>query len=221
MTTDAELREDEDAPHNVVVDNPALPRVLLLGDSISLGYTVGVRQLLSGRANVHRPPCNCQHTAFGLAHLREWLGAGPWHVVHFNWGIWDTHLLHDGHPEFHMCIVPTAQEDLPGAYVRHERPVYQEHLRQIIEILRETGARLIWASSTPVRCRKGARQQVLPDYNDAAAEVMAEAGIAINDLHAFALPEIDAWQSDDLVHFAPLGNDRLAERVAHVVAAAL
>jgi hypothetical protein len=36
-------------------DDPALPRVLLIGDSISMGYTLPVRTALKGKANVHRP----------------------------------------------------------------------------------------------------------------------------------------------------------------------
>src|SRR5512137_2492523 len=38
-----------------VSDDPKLPRVLLIGDSISIGYTLPVRKLLAGKANVHRP----------------------------------------------------------------------------------------------------------------------------------------------------------------------
>ncbi len=49
-----------------VEDLPGLPRVLLLGDSISIGYTLGVRARLQGRANVHRPPENCGDTARGV-----------------------------------------------------------------------------------------------------------------------------------------------------------
>ena len=35
-----------------------LPNVLILGDSISLGYTPAVKRKLAGRANVSRPGCN-------------------------------------------------------------------------------------------------------------------------------------------------------------------
>ncbi|MEC8895625.1 MAG: hypothetical protein VX675_04820, partial [Planctomycetota bacterium] len=48
-----------------VTDVEGLPRVLLIGDSISIGYTVGVRELLSGKANVHRPLTNCGPTTKG------------------------------------------------------------------------------------------------------------------------------------------------------------
>jgi hypothetical protein len=36
--------------------DPKLPRVLLIGDSISKGYTPEVQKLLAGKANVHFSP---------------------------------------------------------------------------------------------------------------------------------------------------------------------
>src|SRR4051812_8183558 len=61
-----------------VNDDPALPRVLLIGDSISIGYTIPVRELLKGKANIHRPAANCGPTKRGLAQLDKWLGDGRW-----------------------------------------------------------------------------------------------------------------------------------------------
>src|SRR5688572_1778820 len=72
-----------------VTDDPALPRVLLLGDSISMGYTVPVRERLKGVANVHRPAANCGPTERGVANLDKWLGDGKWDVIHFNFGLHD------------------------------------------------------------------------------------------------------------------------------------
>ena len=76
--------------------DPALPNVLVLGDSISIGYTKDVRKLLEGRANVFRPmrpdgkgPDNCGDTTIGLANLDRWLAGPRWDVIHFNWGLWD------------------------------------------------------------------------------------------------------------------------------------
>ena len=45
-----------------IVDVAGLPRVLLIGDSISIGYTLPVREALKGKANVHRPAGNCSST---------------------------------------------------------------------------------------------------------------------------------------------------------------
>ena len=51
--------------------------MLILGDSISLGYTPPVRKLLTSMAEVLRPAENCQHTAYGLKRIDAWLGNSP------------------------------------------------------------------------------------------------------------------------------------------------
>jgi hypothetical protein len=68
------------------VDKPGLPRVLIVGDSISMGYTPPVRRLLDGVANVHRPKTNCRWSAYGDEHIEEWVGDSKWDVIHCNCG---------------------------------------------------------------------------------------------------------------------------------------
>ena len=70
-----------------------LPKVLILGDSISLGYTPAVKRKLAGRANVSRPGCNCGPSQFYLRNMRSWVGTNHWDVIHVNFGIWDNHYL--------------------------------------------------------------------------------------------------------------------------------
>src|SRR5262249_23387958 len=65
-----------------VQDDPKLPRVLLIGDSVSRGYTQAARKALAGKANVHRAPENCGPTANGLNKLDVWLGDRHWKVIH-------------------------------------------------------------------------------------------------------------------------------------------
>ena len=79
-----------------VVDDPKLPRVLLIGDSISMGYTVPVRNLLKGKANVHRIMENGGPTTNGLAKIKLWLGNSKWDVIHFNFGLHDLKLVAAG-----------------------------------------------------------------------------------------------------------------------------
>jgi acyl-CoA thioesterase-1 len=69
MKVDAAAFEDPNAI-------PSLPNVLLVGDSISIGYTLPVRELLEGKASIFSPPINCQSTIQGLRLLDEWLGNG-------------------------------------------------------------------------------------------------------------------------------------------------
>ena len=57
-----------------IEDQPGLPRVLLIGDSISIGYTIPVRNLLKGKVNVHRIPTNGGPTIKGLNQIEAWIG---------------------------------------------------------------------------------------------------------------------------------------------------
>ncbi|MCA9249299.1 MAG: hypothetical protein KDA42_19390, partial [Planctomycetales bacterium] len=72
------------------------PRVLLLGDSISIGYTPYVQKMLADEAVVLRPTRgkgaeNCQGTNYGAMEVDRWLqiDGGHWDVIHFNFGLHD------------------------------------------------------------------------------------------------------------------------------------
>jgi lysophospholipase L1-like esterase len=189
-----------------IVDVPGLPRVLLIGDSISIGYTLPVRETLQGKANVHRPPGNCSSTGYTLSKLEEWLGPGKWDVIHFNWG------LHDA--------------KLPPEGVRHAPPdVYEKNLRQLVTRLKATGAKLIWATTTPVpmggNLAPNRRFDSVDKYNAIAAKVMAELGVATNDLNTAIAPHVATLGRPNDVHFTTEGSEFLAERVTRSVAAQL
>lgn len=192
-----------------VVDDPALPRVLIIGDSISIGYTPAVRALLQGKANVHRIPANGGNTEKGLAHIEEWLGTGHWDVIHFNWGLHDIKRFVDDETQLRKdkAIAPEA---------------YEKNLRALAERLKQTGAKLIWASTTPVP--EGANGRTVGDeveYNRIAARVMGALAIPINDLHAFAKPQLATIQQSANVHFTPEGYAALGKRVAERIGATL
>jgi len=126
-----------------IQDDPSLPRVLLIGDSISIGYTLPVRKMLTGKANVHRTPTNARHTGIGLEKIHEWLGDGRWDVIHFNWG------LHDLCYRSSVAKTPGRRDKVNGRLdLTFEE--YQQNLRKLVRILKATGAELIWASTTPV-----------------------------------------------------------------------
>jgi hypothetical protein len=196
-----------DSPYAVIADQPGLPRVLLIGDSISEGYTLPVRSLLRGQANVHRIPENAGPTTNGLAKLRGWLGAGRWDVVHFNWGLHDLKIMSDGERQVGL-------------------PAYAANLRELVRELKATGARLIWATTTPVpseeaKLKVKRRSADVPLYNAAAATVMAEYRVCVNDLYGLALPQLAAIQYPADVHYHTNGSQVLAQQVATCIAAQL
>ena len=126
------FRVDEVRPEFEPIDDVAgLPRVLLMGDSISIGYTVPVRRLLAGKANIHRIPENGGPSARGVEAIDRWVGEGTWNVIHFNFGLHDIKIMPDGDRQ-------VSKED------------YAANLKILVARLQETGARLIWCTTTPV-----------------------------------------------------------------------
>lgn len=187
----------------------ARPRVLILGDSISIGYTPIVRQNLAGQAEVFRPNENCQHTAHGLAQIKKWLGTEKWDVIHFNWGIWDTHIL-DSRNHLVLNEANAAGE----LHLRHTPEQYRENLVRLVKTLEGTGAKLIFASTTPVMSRSGKRFDDIANLNRVALEVMRQHKIAVNDLYQTVLPNAGKWQTADKVHFNDEGNAQLGKLVS-------
>lgn len=213
-----------------VPDVQGLPRVLLIGDSISMGYTLPVRKMLQGVANVHRPTENCGPTKRGLDHLDMWLAGGHWDVIHFNFGLHDLKYL-----------------DATGKYVPPDQgkqvappEQYGKQLRELTLRLKATGAKVIFATTTPVpeetlgRVRGDEKR-----YNEVAKAVMTELGVPIDDLCAYVVEEqrkMPPRPASDFppprkgikprpgeiqiplnVHFTPEGYDRLAVQVTESI----
>lgn len=209
------------APHPSyagIEDVEDLPRVLLIGDSISMGYTLPVRHTLEGRANVHRPKANCGPTDSGLKYIDKWLGEGKWDVIHFNWGLHD--LMH--------YLGTTAKEDrvphtTASAFRRNSPDQYEAKLRELVAKLQATGAALIWASTTPIP--DSAKGIWKPGdsalYNKIATKVMKENGITTDDLWTFSKPQLTEIQKEGDVHFSPEGSTLLGSEVARVIEEAL
>jgi arylsulfatase A-like enzyme len=193
----------------------ALPRVLLIGDSICGGYEKKVKQLLAGRAEVVKNPGNAEHTATGLKKLDEWLGDGKWDVIHFNWGLWDIAYRNPESKNF-------GHLDKVDGKLTTSLPDYEQNLRTLVARLERTGARLIWASITPVPDGEPGRikgDEVI--YNAVAAKIMAENGVATDDLYTLAIPPLTKLQQPKNVHFTAAGYNLLAGQVADSILAAL
>lgn len=198
-----------------VEDVVGLPRVLLIGDSISIGYTVPVREMLKGKANVHRPLTNCGPTSKGVAEIEKWLGDGKWDVIHFNWGLHDLKYLG---PQGQNLADPMAKD----SHQQVPLDEYEANLRKLVARLKKTGARLIWRSTTPVP--EGARGRVAGDsvkYNAVAKKIMDEHGIAIDDQYSFAMQRLDRIQRKADVHFTPEGSKTLAGQAVAAILKAL
>lgn len=180
-----------------VEDDPLLPRVLIIGDSISVGYTSYVRQALAGKANVHRAPANCGYT-YNVSHdIEDWLGTGKWDVIHFNFGIHDRN-------------TPIA--------------AYEHNLVSTIERLRKTGAKLIWGTTTPIPFNSPYGWMTkfsMMRRNAAAKAVMIRYRVEIDDLFVAVDEHLDVLQRPNDVHFTQAGSKLLGQTVADSITAAL
>jgi lysophospholipase L1-like esterase len=184
-----------------IQDVADLPRVLLIGDSISIGYTLPTRKLLEGKANVHRIPTNGGPTKNGIANLKKWLGDGKWDVIHFNWGIHDLKFMPDGKRQV-------------------EAADYEANLRSLVATLKTTGAKLIWASTTPIpegELNPQRKFGQVPEYNAIAVKVMTENEVAINDLNAWMTPRFEELHKPKDLHYTEAGSEHLARKVAEAI----
>ena len=192
-------------PFDNPVDDPALPRVLIIRDSISIGYTPRVRKLLDGKANVHRPKTNCRWSAFGNEKVVEWIGEEKWDVIHFNFGLWDWY----GWKQENKATPESYAKNLDG----------------IVEKLRSSGTTLVFAVTTPPcigpegKVKLIVTQERAEEFNRAALAVMKKHGLAINNLYSVIGKDRAKYQrGENDVHYNDAGRDLLAKHVAKVIA---
>jgi hypothetical protein len=192
-----------------------LPKALLIGDSISLGYTAHVVAALKGKVDVRHHRGNAQHTGTGLKMLDRWVGETQWDVIHFNWGLWD---LCYRHPQSKA----QGRRDKERGTLTTSLEQYEKNLDQLAGRLKKTKAKLIWAHTTTVPKGEAGRKVVDDDkYNEAAARVMKKHGIEINDLNALtdSFPAA-LFTAPGNVHFKAEGSKQIGQVVAKEISQA-
>jgi dienelactone hydrolase/lysophospholipase L1-like esterase len=188
---------------------PELPKVVLIGDSIRLGYAPAVSRMLAGRAVVVSPEPNGGDSANVLANLETWVLRENPDVVHLNCGLHDLKVSRK-----------TKQHQV-------EIKQYETNLKQIVaRIQKETRATLVFANTTPIiddrHASRGAEfdrsETDVARYNAVAARVMKEAGVPLHDLHWVVEQEGAAGvMLPDGTHYSEAGYTRLGEAVADCV----
>ncbi|MDR1964930.1 MAG: SGNH/GDSL hydrolase family protein [Planctomycetaceae bacterium] len=175
-----------------VKDDPNLPRIILIGDSISRSYTQPVRKLLEGKANVHRAPANCGPTTTGLREIDGWLtegqGNGNWDIIVFNFGIHDRN---------------------------RSTKEYAENLEKLLKKLQKTGAKLLWVRTTPFNDKNDPADAPLrgSHLNEVADKMMKEHGVPICDLYTTFAERAKELIGEDRTHFTETGQKALAEEI--------
>ena len=198
-------------PDPRTLDDPKLPRVLVVGDSISMNYHQAAKTALAGKANYYRVAGNGGPSDRGVSAMELWLGDYTqkglhWDVIQFNHG------LHD---------LKQAYDEKNDSWGRHQVAIedYKKNLELEVSIMKKTGATLIWCETTPVpnssRGPYARRKGEASVYNKAAMEVIRKhPEILVNCLHKTISESksMEKWRKGSDVHFwsgelqAVLGN---------------
>jgi sialate O-acetylesterase len=196
-----------DAPrHSLIselyIEDPHLPRVLIIGDSIAGGHIEPLRKLLARKANVL---IGNSHKGVGIyttsgALRNDTLAKllndrGPFDVIQFNMGI----------HEFAGSRNPEA-----------DAKAYAQRLEQVVKVFKASGAHLIWCSSSGAPAdglieRFPLYLSAATAYNAAALEIMKKHDVTVSDLFAFSQPQITTLQGGDHIHFTGEAKQKIGE----------
>ena len=184
-------------------------KVLLIGDSIRMFYQKEVISQLGNNYEVFAPAENCRFSSYVLNSLRFWLNEFPTpDIIHFNAGLWDTAILY--------------HED--GCFIGLDE--YAKNMKNIVRELKKTGAKIIFATTTPVSDEKEKLLGPMPPahrnsdiliYNKVALEIFAGEDIIVNDLSSKMYPEKEKYLSEDMIHPNDDGVKFLGELVATAI----
>jgi len=195
-------------------ESEARQKILILGDSISMAYGPFVKQQLSEFADVSRPVRNgkdenCAGTIHGVANLDRWLAAaGEVDLIFFNFGLHDLKRVDRDTKNY---------SNNPADPRQAEPDEYRQQLSQIVARLKQTEARLVFVTTTPVPVGDVKPRREVGDplhYNAIARTVVDHQGIEVLDLYAPALKNLAEWQQPVNVHFNPKGSEELAKLVS-------
>ncbi|MEE0808468.1 MAG: SGNH/GDSL hydrolase family protein [Acutalibacteraceae bacterium] len=190
-----------------------MKNVLLIGDSIRMGYDKAVKLTLDGIANVHFPKENCKFAAYVLRFLHEWKPNLPdgerVDVVHFNVGLWDNLRLFGEEP--HTPI-----------------DIYSYYMERICIRIKKLfpDAKVIFATSTSVLSEKMNNDfkrynEDVEQYNAVACEIAKKYGFTVNDLYALSLTLPEDAHSDAVHYYTTTGTEAFANQVLSYLAEAL
>jgi lysophospholipase L1-like esterase len=182
-------------PHT---NETGLPRVLLIGNSITRAYYPEVEKLLQGKAFVGRL---CTSKSLGdpalLEEITLILKSDTFDIIHFNNG------LHGW---------AYTEEEYKKSF-----PVWVETIRKVAP-----SAKLIWATSSPIRQGEGMlelenRTQRIIERNRIAAEYIAGQNIVTDDLFTLVIDHPEYYAGGDGTHLVPIGVTEMAKQVARII----
>ena len=190
-----------------------MKKVVLIGDSIRMGYDKYVKEALAGTAEVYYPDDNCRFACYVLRYLHEWKAEGKWgedvDLVHWNAGLWD-------------CL------ELFGDAPMTSLSYYEECIARIVPRLKMLfpNAKHIFATSTAVLEHRFSpdffrHNKTIEEYNAAAVRALEGTGTVINDLYALTAACPEEYHSDAVHYYTDAGTEYIGRRVLAKICHAL
>ena len=187
-----------------------MKKVVLIGDSIRMGYDKYVKEALVGSCEVFYPEnCNCAFAQNVLRFVHEWKTKWNWgddvDLVHWNAGLWDELELFEDEPM-------STKDYYANAVGRiHKR------LRMLFP-----KAKIVFATSTTVweeKCNKDFRRHnaTINEYNEAALEALADTDSLYNDLYTHSLNCPEEYRSDAVHFYTDGGTEFFGKKVVSVI----
>jgi hypothetical protein len=176
------------------------PVGLIVGDSISIGYTPEMKNIFN-EIQVVRNECNARGSKHGFKNIERWAAhAEEWEFCTINHGIWDLQEIHEQ---------ASSLEE------------YIENLRFEIDVLKRNCKKIIFANTTRIpKNTPNSRIHELEEFNQKAFDLSVEKGIHYCDLNSKSEEiknfHINAAKEND-VHYTKEGSDFLAQELSKCV----
>jgi len=186
------------------------PKILIIGDSISIGYTPFVKQNLINKAVVEHNPGNAQHTDTGLNKVKEWIGEEEWDIIQFNWGLWD---LCYRHPD----AKNQGNRDKINGEITHSLDLYRANLEALVQTIKQlSDAKLIFVTTSYVPKEEAGRfPEDAIKYNEVAKKVMSEHNVLVNDIYKESIGIHKRFgKGPDDVHYTKRGYKKLGKKIS-------
>ena len=186
-----------------------MKKIVLIGDSIRMGYDKYVKDALADVAEVYYPSENCRFAEYVLRYAHEWKENGKWgddvDLVHWNAGLWDALELFGDEPL-------TSLDYYGEAIARIDK-----RLRMLFP-----RAKLVFATSTNVNEEMSKphftrHNATIEKYNERALSALSDTDTVINDLYSLTKDFPDAYRSDFVHFYTPEGTEIIGGRVLSLI----
>lgn len=189
-----------------------MKNLLLIGDSIRMGYDKSVRKTLEDKSNVIFPGDNCRFASYVLRYIHEYfdgVDGKDIDVVHWNAGLWD-------------CLRLFGED--PHTPIEFYEYYIDRICQRIVKLC--PNAKVIFATSTSVLSEKmdadfKRYNEEIEAYNKAAVAIVQEYGFEVNDLYVLSATLPEEAHSDPVHYYTPAGTEAFTNQVLSYVVPAL